>query len=148
MNCPYRLKPHLIQSVHLNCVPLFPVIQWLVKSVYDYRRITGDTIRNYSKFLFSYDFRREEFDKIASDNGKTFYSDMNDSYQLKRQFKKQSQARYKSDESFVDATLLEYGFKFRASRLYAEGDDALDDGVCLINLFVLFSFVDFFCCCC
>ena len=129
MNSPFQLKPHLIQSVKLNCVPLFPVIQWLVKSVYDYRRITGDTVRNYSKFLFQNDFDRQHFDKIANDEGKTFYNDMNDNYLLKRQFKKQSQTQYKTNESFVDATLLEYGFKFRASKVFGSGGAGGDDGL-------------------
>merc|ERR1712154_77701 len=52
MDCPFHLKPHQIQGLKLNCKPLFPIIQWLVKSVIDYRRITGDITRNYSNFLF------------------------------------------------------------------------------------------------
>jgi len=29
MNCPYRIEPHQIQG--LDCIHIFPVIQWLVK---------------------------------------------------------------------------------------------------------------------
>jgi len=115
MKCPYHIKPHQIQGIKLNCKPLFPVVQWLVKSVIDYRRITGDTVRNYSKFLFDVDFHSTVFDKIVDDNGKDYFENMNDNYQLKRIYRKQLNTQFKTEQSLVDATLLEYGYKFRAT---------------------------------
>ena len=54
MNCPrpIQIRPHQIQGLALSCQPLFPVVQWLIKSVIDYRKLTGDTTRNYSKFIY------------------------------------------------------------------------------------------------
>ncbi|ETO37047.1 hypothetical protein RFI_00015, partial [Reticulomyxa filosa] len=56
MKCPAAIEPHQIQGLHLGCLPIFPVVQWLVKAVIDYRKMTGDSVRNYSTFLFDVDF--------------------------------------------------------------------------------------------
>ncbi len=56
MGCPFPIQPQQIQGLSLGCKPLFPVIQWLVKAVYDHRRLTGDVVRNYSNFLYDVDF--------------------------------------------------------------------------------------------
>ena len=126
MDCPFRLKPHQIQGLKLNCKPLFPIIQWLVKSVIDYRRITGDTTRNYSTFLFdasTIDLSNNYLDQRSKDEGRDFLiNNVCSNYQLKRQFSKQSNVRFNSKESYVDATLLEYGFNFRAHIAFGTGD--------------------------
>ena len=75
MKCPFHLKPHQIQGLELNSLPLFPIVQWLVKSVIDYRRITGDTVRNYSRFLFdssTSNLEGNHLDQKAKDSGRQF----------------------------------------------------------------------------
>ena len=118
MDCPLHLKPHQIQGLKLNCKPLFPVVQWLVKSVIDYRRITGDTVRSYSQFLFDAQhlhLPHNHLDQHSKPQGRDFLiNDVSSKYQLTRQFSKQKDTRFASKESYVDATLLEYGFNFRA----------------------------------
>jgi len=126
MKCPYHIKPHQIQGIKLNCKPLFSVVQWLVKSVIDYRRITGDTVRNYSKFLFDVDFHSTIFDKVANDNGREYFEKMNDNYQLKRIYRKQQNTQFKTEQSLVDATLLEYGYKFRAASIFGANNENAD----------------------
>lgn len=61
MGCPSPLQAHQIQgSDFLAC---FPVVQWLVKKVLEYRRITGDNVRMASQSSFDRQyaagFRRE-----------------------------------------------------------------------------------------
>ena len=127
MKSPFNLKPHLIQGLKLNCIPLYPVIQWLVKAVYDYRRITGNRIRNYAKFKFDIEFNDNNIDRKVTNNGKQFYDDTTSNYGLNRKFKKAKKSVFKTEESLVDATLLEYGFKFRAANAFDLNDDTNDN---------------------
>ncbi len=143
MQCPFALRPHQIQGLQLNCFPLFPIVQWLVKSVIDYRRITGDTVRNYSRFLFdsSTSHLNADGDGVGAVNvdADGAGSDLDgarswttgpgrewvvhsvaDRYRFSRQFSKQRDGgggvalSSQSGSSEVDATLLEYAFHFRA----------------------------------
>ena len=132
MACPFHLKPHQIQGLQLNCFPLFPIVQWLVKSVIDYRRITGDTVRNYSRFLFdssTSDLGGNHLDRSqTTESGREYLvHSVADRYRLNRQFSKQRDAAFASKESLVDATLLEYAFHFRAHIAFG-ADDVDGDG--------------------
>ena len=130
MKCPFHLKPHQIQGLKLNCKPLFPIVQWLVKSVIDYRRITGDITRNYSNFLFdssTIDYSDNYLDQQSKASGRDFLiNNVSSKYTLDRKYSKQGNTKFVTKENYVDATLLEYGFNFRAHIAFGAGD--VDDG--------------------
>ncbi|XP_036146609.1 coiled-coil domain-containing protein 93 isoform X2 [Monomorium pharaonis] len=46
MNCPYRIEPHQIQG--LDCIHIFPVIQWLVKRSMEMRQDMADFVRAFA----------------------------------------------------------------------------------------------------
>ncbi|OAD53685.1 Coiled-coil domain-containing protein 93 [Eufriesea mexicana] len=50
MNCPYRIEPHQIQG--LDCIHIFPVIQWLVKRSIETREETADFVRSFALSQF------------------------------------------------------------------------------------------------
>lgn len=50
MSCPHPLQAHQIQGN--DYVACFPVVQWLVKTVLEYRAITGDYVRTASQSAF------------------------------------------------------------------------------------------------
>lgn len=46
MNCPYRIEPHQIQG--LDCIHIFPVIQWLVKRSMEMRQEMAGFVRSFA----------------------------------------------------------------------------------------------------
>ena len=46
MKCPYAIEPHQIQGE--DFIHIFPVVQWLVKRVFERRADTGDFNRAYT----------------------------------------------------------------------------------------------------
>ncbi len=46
MKCPYAIEPHQIQGE--DFIHIFPVVQWLVKRVFERRAETGDFNRAYT----------------------------------------------------------------------------------------------------
>jgi hypothetical protein len=51
MKCPYAIEPHQIQGG--DFIHIFPVVQWLVKRVFERRADIGDVNRAYA--LHQYD---------------------------------------------------------------------------------------------
>lgn len=50
MQCPSPLQAHQIQGG--DFLSVFPVVQWLIKKVLEYRKVTGDTVRMASESAF------------------------------------------------------------------------------------------------
>ena len=48
--CPHALEPHQIQG--LDCIHIFPVMEWLVKEAIEAKIRTGDEILNHAAFQF------------------------------------------------------------------------------------------------
>ncbi len=46
MKCPYAIEPHQIQGG--DFIHIFPVVQWLVKRVFERRAEIGDVNRAYA----------------------------------------------------------------------------------------------------
>lgn len=46
MNCPYRIEPHQIQG--LDCIHIFPVVQWLVKRSMEMRQEMASFVRSFA----------------------------------------------------------------------------------------------------
>jgi len=108
MKCPIRLRSHQIQGLDLE--NLFPVIQWLVKSVISYQQITGNLVRAYAELQYDTDFASEYFDSTQKEDGENYSNQLQSSFLANRQFRKPAEKVGLSQN--VDATLLEYGHKF------------------------------------
>ncbi|XP_034935084.1 coiled-coil domain-containing protein 93 [Chelonus insularis] len=64
MNCPHRIEPHQIQG--LDCIHIFPVIQWLLKRTIEARKEIAGYVRS---------FIEHQFDKIHANNNKQVEAD-------------------------------------------------------------------------
>lgn len=108
MRCPYSLQAFQIQG--LDFVSIFPVIQWLVKRVIEYREETGDLMRRHSEAQFN------KTDKLPQDklfekrkeSSTAFVGNISSAYTPRRKFKQQGKSLNNEVEQ-VQSTLLEYG---------------------------------------
>jgi hypothetical protein len=50
MKCPFPLEPHQIQG--MDCIHIYPVIQWLVKQSIEFRK----QMQNYTKLFGVWQF--------------------------------------------------------------------------------------------
>lgn len=69
MNCPYRIEPHQIQG--LDCIHIFPVIQWLVKRSMEMRQEMADFVRAFAlnQFHKKHSFSEDsEIGTMANEN--------------------------------------------------------------------------------
>ena len=138
MRCPAYIRPHQIQGVELGCLPLFPVVQWLVKAVIDHRKTTGDTVRNYTQFLFDAEFRNapnlsqsknDYVDFKFKDKQTNAKKELDETYALKRIFAKSNAFQHKTKSALVDGTLMEYGYTHHttASNVFLHSSSAIGD---------------------
>lgn len=51
MKCPYTLEPHQIQG--MDCIHIFPVVQWLVKMSIQFRLENAAYMRNFALRMFN-----------------------------------------------------------------------------------------------
>lgn len=69
MNCPYRIEPHQIQG--LDCIHIFPVIQWLVKRSMETRQEMAGFVRSFAlnQFHKKHSFSEDsESETVAKEN--------------------------------------------------------------------------------
>lgn len=66
MNCPYRIEPHQIQG--LDCIHIFPVIQWLVKRSMEMRQEMAGFVRSFAlnQFHKKHSFSEDSDNKTAT----------------------------------------------------------------------------------
>mmetsp|Transcript_9406 Transcript_9406/g.26391 ORF Transcript_9406/g.26391 Transcript_9406/m.26391 type:complete len:626 (-) Transcript_9406:70-1947(-) len=107
MKCPYPLQSNQIRG--LDCINIFPVVQWLVKKVLETREEMGDLLRTFSVYQFH---QRDELpdDQAARERqavAVAFLEDVGEKYHPERGFR----AKYEpeEEEERVQQTLLEYG---------------------------------------
>ena len=87
MQCPHRLEPHQIQG--LDCIHIFPVVQWLVRKAIETRKELGNTIRSFSVYMFSKEFSSNSTNEFIDtnpiiDNVNTFRSQLNPNRKFKK----------------------------------------------------------------
>lgn len=106
MNCPYRIEPHQIQG--LDCIHIFPVIQWLVKRSMETREEMGDFVRSFALNQFN---KKHTF---AEDSGTAVNENVirnvrlvKKSYEPRRLFKHKDGSVRDESTKFL-GTLLEY----------------------------------------
>ncbi|KAH9404311.1 Coiled-coil domain-containing protein 93 [Tyrophagus putrescentiae] len=87
MKCPFKLEPHQIQG--LDCIHIFPVIQWLVKKSFETRQQTSDYIRAYAAWQFNRHYNHKD-----SSSGSVIFSDAEMANQLVDPIKAQLRRRF------------------------------------------------------
>uniref|UniRef100_A0A6B2L016 Uncharacterized protein n=1 Tax=Arcella intermedia TaxID=1963864 RepID=A0A6B2L016_9EUKA len=117
MECPHPLQAQ--QILHLDCIKIFPVVQWLVSKVIEVRKQTGDLVRIHSEnqfHNFGYDLPSDVAYEQAKPNGLEYMSKVSTTYAPKRYqrvkarrgLRSQRAAKAAEAES-VHSVLLEYG---------------------------------------
>ncbi|KAI1702726.1 coiled-coil domain-containing protein [Ditylenchus destructor] len=63
LNCPHTIEPHQIQG--LDCIHIFPVLQWLVKEANEVKKLRGDEQENFAVYQFGQENWKVENDTAA-----------------------------------------------------------------------------------
>ncbi|EFN71296.1 Coiled-coil domain-containing protein 93 [Camponotus floridanus] len=113
MNCPYRIEPHQIQG--LDCIHIFPVIQWLVKRSMEMRQEMAGFVRSFAlNQFYKKHSLSENFESGATTNKivKNLHL-VKKAYEPRRLFK-QKEGFIKDESSRFMGTVLEYEAPFDA----------------------------------
>eukprot|EP01125_Pyxidicula_operculata_P022963 TRINITY_DN9713_c0_g1_i1.p1 TRINITY_DN9713_c0_g1~~TRINITY_DN9713_c0_g1_i1.p1 ORF type:complete len:634 (+),score=223.99 TRINITY_DN9713_c0_g1_i1:21-1922(+) len=117
MGCPHPLQAQQIYA--LDCINIFPVIQWLVQKVIEVRKETGDLVRVYSETQYQkqgYQLPTEAEILAGKEEGMLFIQSCNQKYAPKRQYRLKARRGLRSgrktkqnEDERVQTVLLEYG---------------------------------------
>ncbi|XP_071652289.1 LOW QUALITY PROTEIN: coiled-coil domain-containing protein 93 [Temnothorax longispinosus] len=114
MNCPYRIEPHQIQG--LDCIHIFPVVQWLVKRSMEMRQEMADFVRAFAlnQFHKKHSFSEDcEVGATANENVIRNLRSVKKVYEPRRLFK-QKEDFVKDESNRFIGTILEYEAPFEA----------------------------------
>ncbi|XP_077269729.1 coiled-coil domain-containing protein 93 isoform X2 [Temnothorax americanus] len=114
MNCPYRIEPHQIQG--LDCIHIFPVVQWLVKRSMEMRQEMADFVRAFAlnQFHKNHSFSEDsEVGATANENVIRNLRSAKKAYEPRRLFK-QKEDFVKDESNRFIGTVLEYEAPFEA----------------------------------
>lgn len=64
MECPYRLEPHQMSIQGMDCIHIFPVVQWLVNKSIEFRAEYGEKIKQFAVRRFN--FYHPNIPKVSS----------------------------------------------------------------------------------
>ncbi|XP_008205775.1 coiled-coil domain-containing protein 93 isoform X2 [Nasonia vitripennis] len=110
MNCPHRIEPHQIQG--LDCIHIFPVMQWLVHESMKMREEMAEYVRSFAITHFDKKHgsinNRSETEKMDNDDLIANIKLIKKAYEPRRRFK-QKDAVPVDEFSIVSNALLEYG---------------------------------------
>ncbi|XP_030752713.1 coiled-coil domain-containing protein 93 isoform X2 [Sitophilus oryzae] len=108
IKCPHRIEPHQIQG--LDCIHIFPVIQWLVKASLDAREEKSAFVRSYAVKQFQKTFSIKEKTDKKLDQMLDSLKIVNEAYRPTRYYKRKN-VPPPDILSRVQITLLEYGYR-------------------------------------
>ncbi|XP_043278281.1 coiled-coil domain-containing protein 93 isoform X2 [Venturia canescens] len=107
MNCPHRIEPHQIQG--LDCIHIFPVIQWLVKRSMEMREERASYLRSFAIEQFNKHHKfSDDHPELPVDDIIPNVQMVKRAYDPRRRFKRRDAAP-KDDIAKIRSTLLEYG---------------------------------------
>ncbi|KAL3994260.1 hypothetical protein ACH3XW_21010 [Acanthocheilonema viteae] len=110
LKCPYTIEPYQIQG--LDCIHIFPVVQWLVREAVRAKEQYGDSVRNHAVYQFNQRFCFSK-DK-CTDKQKSIF--LNNFLSVKAKCPPQRIYKQKGDvkpsdlPTSIRCTLLEYGW--------------------------------------
>ncbi|KAL5249336.1 hypothetical protein ACHWQZ_G018257 [Mnemiopsis leidyi] len=125
MKCPHELQPHQIQG--LDCVKIFPVVQWLVKKAMERREEMAQYIRSFSEMQFTkeYTLPSEIEKQHRVEEAVIALERFVDAHRPNRIYKKPNNVKKLDIKQQTQSTLLEYGSL--ASLLEYTATDDIDD---------------------
>ncbi|RWS16258.1 coiled-coil domain-containing protein 93-like protein [Dinothrombium tinctorium] len=104
MKCPFRLEPHQIQG--MDCIHIFPVIQWLVKKTIQFR----EEMQAYIKLYSVTQFNKNHIDLNLENRKMENMIETTDVYNNpKRKYRHPKKYKINDEKMNVRTTLLEYG---------------------------------------
>ncbi|CAG2108892.1 unnamed protein product [Medioppia subpectinata] len=107
MSCPHKIEPHQIQG--MDCIHIFPVIQWLVKKSIETRQQMNEYLKNYANWQFN---RCHSSDTSQLSDS---LSKADTQSHPKRKYRHPARHKLIDPEIRVRTTLLEYGFIGKSS---------------------------------
>ncbi|CAL7944258.1 unnamed protein product [Xylocopa violacea] len=129
MNCPYRIEPHQIQG--LDCIHIFPVIQWLVKRSMETREETADFVRSFalSQFHKKHSFSEDEgTTQTTKENLIKNIQLVKKSYEPRRLFKHKEGVKRDESTKFF-GTVLEYEAPLYSTKIVASSVETTSNDV-------------------
>ncbi|KAF4513813.1 UNVERIFIED_CONTAM: hypothetical protein B566_EDAN015876 [Ephemera danica] len=124
MGCPHSIEPHQIQG--LDCIHIFPVIQWLVKRSLETRQEMGAQIRALAVSQFARLFPKLQQQQNKQQNASAAVMQVMETYAPVRKYRRRGAAPT-DERSRVQSTLLEYGHMRPVQVSEASGDSSPDD---------------------
>ena len=108
MECPHSLEPHQMSLEGMDCIHIFPVIQWLIKKSIEFRAeqekiVKATSIRNFNRYHADSELVKLDAEKEA---GKL---DAISKTKVERLFRHPIKSEIKDGATLVKTTLLEYG---------------------------------------
>ncbi|VDK88399.1 unnamed protein product [Litomosoides sigmodontis] len=111
LKCPYVIEPYQIQG--LDCIHIFPVVQWLVREAIRAKEQCGDIVRNHAVYQFAQRFCFSK-DKCKEKQKNTFLNNcltVKAKYLPQRIYKQKSDVKSPDLQTNIRCTLLEYGWR-------------------------------------
>ncbi|KAF5276525.1 hypothetical protein FQA39_LY06594 [Lamprigera yunnana] len=108
LNCPLRIEPHQIQG--LDCVHIFPVIQWLVKRSMEFREEMSSYVHSYAVSQFNKEFTLKNKNIDIQNQVLKNVNFIREVYRPHRYYRRKT-APPDDLMSRVQTTLLEYGLR-------------------------------------
>lgn len=121
MECPHSLEPHQMSLDGMDCIHIFPVIQWLIKKSIEFRAeqekiVKMVAIKNFNRYHHGSEIverdERNENEKLDA---------ISKTLKVERQFRHPDKKSMKHDSDLVMTTLLEYGM---SNQIVVDGDTA------------------------
>ncbi|CAD5212840.1 unnamed protein product [Bursaphelenchus okinawaensis] len=100
--CPHAIEPHQIQG--LDCINIYPVVQWLVKEAIEAKKKHGDEILRYANSQF-----KNTGWEVEDDLEKPFSSNEAERPKPYRKMERTTKTEFKDIKDDVRSTLLEFG---------------------------------------
>ncbi|KAK5642918.1 hypothetical protein RI129_009085 [Pyrocoelia pectoralis] len=119
LNCPHRIEPHQIQG--LDCVHIFPVVQWLVKRSMEFRQEMSAFVRSYAVSQFSKEFHLKNRNADVERQILCNVNVVKEVYKPHRYYRRKN-APPEDLPSKVQITLLEYGLRGERSSSKADSE--------------------------
>ena len=130
LKCPFPLQAHQIQGNDMKAI--YPVVQFLVKKVFEYRGIACPILRRYSEMQFDSKYVLPYAKATTFAHGsREFYALLQHQYKPKRSYRRSTKdvARARKNEvSHVYSCLLEYGEKLGSMQHVDSDSDSDSDG--------------------
>ncbi|KAM3719456.1 Coiled-coil domain-containing protein [Dirofilaria immitis] len=111
LKCPYNIEPYQIQG--LDCIHIFPVVQWLVREAVRTKEQCGDSVRNHAVYQFAqrFCFLKDKYTEKQRNNFSNNCLSVKTRCPPQRIYKRKGDTKPSDLRTDVRRTLLEYNWK-------------------------------------